>query len=329
MRTTIRVPLLGAGFLLVAITCLATPATASDPDYKGWFTALDLAGTRPADLDQHFANRITGTTPATTVERLVIDNSTPVTWRADFGYGFGKGLGNLLVSYWSFDEDDSQREDPGTGYLYPTVFGSAAQGNIGALNVPLDASARVKARTYDLDYVRPMLYGDKLTLRWLAGLRYATYEENRDVEAIGSTVTYFQSKHIESHGTGIRFGLTAHFIFSGHFALDGGMTFSSLRSSAEAEALQIRDTFLDTLETRDDSVKGQMLDVGLRVVWSYAKLDYYVGYSSSTWDGLVADPLAGANGASSGPASTPADRTRDSISFDSVHAGIVWRFGKN
>ena len=314
----------GAAFLVAAALAAASPAFAFDPDYKGWFAALDLASTQPAGLDQHFANQVTGTFPSTNVERIVIDNDAAATWMTRFGYGFGRGYGDLRFSYWTFDHDDTRNIEGGT--LYATLIAPVTQGPVSASAAR--GTSTVKARTYDIDYLRPIMYGDKVTVSWLAGLRYATFQEDTRYEAIGTYYPGDQVKHIESRGTGIRFGMKAHFIFSSHFALEGDATFSSLRGRLDADGSQTQDfgggPIVDSVEASESATQGQMLDLEVRTIWSYGALDYYLGYGTSSWDGLVADPLRGT--ATGSGSSSPGDRTRDSISFDGLHVGVIWRF---
>src|SRR5205809_596971 len=108
-----------AGLAALVMLASASQARAADEDVKGWFVALDFAMTQPNSLDQHFANQITS---ATDFNRLVIDNDADFTWRASAGYGFGKGMGSLQVSYWTFDNEDRQ-QGTSSGTLYPTIFG--------------------------------------------------------------------------------------------------------------------------------------------------------------------------------------------------------------
>ena len=66
-----------------------------------------------------------------------------------------------------------------------------------------------------------------------------------------------------------------------------------------------------------DSVRGEIRDFHLRAVWTFARSDFYIGYSSSVWSDLVRDPV--------GTSFRGAER--DDISFDSLNAGVRFRFG--
>jgi hypothetical protein len=315
----------GACLVTLAAIALATPARAADPDYKGWFAAFDAASTQPNSLDQHYANEVDGVNSIT--KRLVIDNDKHLSWKASVGYGFGAGLGSLKVSYWTFDHDQEQTQTS-TGYVYPTIFGYGYTGGaiLGlAFPATIKTTSDVKAKTIDVDYVRPLVAGDALTINWLAGLRHATYEETLGFEGDVAAATYLQEKHLDSKGTGVRFGITSSFGFGKHFALQGSMAVSFLQSKTDADASQNNNGPTDRATAHNNNVRGEIRDYDVRAVWTYHHLDYYVGYGGSTWDGLVSDPLPSDIGSFSTPATT---RTRDSIAFNSIHGGVVWRFGK-
>src|SRR5262245_50026217 len=213
----------GLVFALVVIAAVAasSPARAAGADDKGWFVFLDLANTQPNSLDQHFADHTDfSTTPAST-ERLTIDNDADLTFKIGGGYGFGNGNGSLRVSYWSFDNDDEQSGSP-LGGLYPTIFGYGYNGGgmylyNSTTGVAYTATSSVKASTIDVDYLREVVGGDKASLHWLAGLRVANYEEDQDFEGHDGLSDYFQDKHIESDGFGLRVGAAAEFKFTEHF----------------------------------------------------------------------------------------------------------------
>src|SRR5260221_7282845 len=115
-----RIPIAVLG-IFVMLT-FAAPARAADGNYKGWFVALDLAMTQPNSLDQAFATTIDTTATPVMDRRLVMSNDSDLTYQASVGYGFGKDLGHLRVSYWSFDNEDKENRST-TSALYPALFG--------------------------------------------------------------------------------------------------------------------------------------------------------------------------------------------------------------
>src|SRR2546428_4864682 len=209
-----------AGVAALISMAFATPALAADEEYRGWFAALDFASTQPESLDQHFANHVDKAATPINDERLVIDNKTGNTYRAAVGYGFGKGLGSLRVSYWTFDHDDKMT---GTvaGYLSPTLFGFGYNYVYlyNAAGVDFTATSKVKAHAADLDYVRTLVTGEKSSLSWLAGLRGASYEEDQGFEGLDGIHDYAQAKHLKSNGVGPRVGAIPNFGFTKHFSL--------------------------------------------------------------------------------------------------------------
>jgi len=314
---------------ILAMLAIATPASAAGKDFKGWFVALDLATTQPNSLDQHFANHFDFTVP--TQERLVLDNDSDFTYRASIGYSWGSSLGSLKVSYWSFDNDDEMTDTLTGGGVYPTIFGYGYYGGMYVYNpagVDFTATGKVQASSIDLDYVRPIATGEKATLSWLAGLRVASYEEDQTFTGFDGVGTYYQAKHFESDGMGLRVGAAAEFGFTNHFSLVSSAVFSFLQADTEGISAQLfPGGATESNQATDDNLRGEMRDFDVKAVWSYGPIDYWLGYSMSSWDGLVADPVPALGGGFLGIGSADA-RSRDDISFNSLHAGIKWRFGK-
>ena len=333
-----RIRLAGAVFSILVVLAVSAPnVAAADKDFKGWFAALDLALTQPNSLDQHFADFTNGQDPsATRTDRLMMDNGSDGTFRASVGYGFGLGFGSLQASYWSFDNEDSESGSR-TGVMFPMISGYVYNYGMFIQNPTFSAGSRVQATTADLDYVRPMDAGEQFTIKWLAGLRVATYEEDQSFSAVSGTTTYNyrQGKHIESDAVGLRVGASAVFDFTRHFSVEGGMAFSFLQGSNKGRAFQ---TFVDQppgsfcsvppcsefFEAKNDNLRGEIRDFDLKAVWTVGDLDYYIGYTASFWDGLVRDPVPVTGAFVSTGTEGP---TRDGISFNSLHGGIVWRFG--
>jgi hypothetical protein len=317
---------------VVALAAIATPAVAADKDYTGWFAVLDLATTQPNSLDQHFANSLDEAGTPYIKRRLTIDNGSDMTYRVGVGYGFGKGLGSLQVSYWSFDNDDSETGSFNGG-LYPTLFGYGYNGgsmylyNLGG--VSFKATSKTKASTTDLDYIRPIVSGDKVSLHWLAGLRVASYEEDVAFEGHDGYSDYFQAKHLKSDAWGMRVGAGALFSFTDHFGIKSSMVFSFLQADTKGDSSQtfsIGATPDDVARADDNNIRGEIRDFDVKAVWSYGHLDYFVGYSMSNWGGMVTDSVP-ANDAYFATNGGAAARGRNDISFNSLHAGIKWRFG--
>jgi len=311
----------------------AAPAAAAGKDYQGFFGVLDAALTQPNSLDQHFADSLVFTGSGADYTRHVLDNDDDSTFRIQVGYSFGKGLGSIRASYWSFENDDSQvMSIPGA--VYPTIFGSsyytAPGGYYGgsyylynpAGVVSVIATSKVKASTLDLDYIGPMVGGNKVSVNWLAGLRVATYEEDQAFDGDDGSYYIVQGKHFESDAAGIRVGAKAAFELSRHFRLEGEVGLSLLQADTKGDSFQLlsRTGLLDTNHGEDENTRGEIRDLDVRGVWDAGPFDFYVGYAASTWEGLVTDPVPG----SAGFLSTSG---RDSISFNSIHGGVIWRFG--
>lgn len=318
-----------AAFVVLAS---GSPALAAGTDYQGWFIALDAAMTQPTGLDQSAANLVNSVTFATT--RQVIDNDAAFTWAVKAGYSWGE-LGGLEVSYWSFDNDETADYVDNVNYVYPTVFGYgnfAGSYGLGyafpsppAFPVTYTTSSGVKANVIDFDYFRAMDVGERFTVKWLAGLRTASFEEDLGFDGSDSYGDYYiETKHLESSAFGIKVGAVLSFGFTDRFALQGKMAFSFLQGDTESQRTINASGFTDQVTTDADNIRGEIRDYDLRGVWMWENLDIYLGYGGQTWDGLVSDPLGSGSCCS---ASTFQTSTRDSIGFNSLHAGVVFRFG--
>ena len=322
----------------LAMVAAAAPARAAgDEDYKGWFLTLDAALTQPNSLDQHYANWINWPGSDFTYydrsERLVMDNDADLSGTIKFGYGFGNGNGALQVSFWGFDNEDTV-EDSLPGGVYPSLFGYGYYGGMYLYNsggVLFKARAKTQATTFDVDYLRSYAVGKKTTVTWLAGLRSATFEQTQEFEGVEDTYygyIYNQQKHFESDAIGLRLGAAVRFGFTEHFSLAGSTAFSFLQADTEGDSSQYSE-YYDQYETNhgeDDNIRGEIRDFDLKAVWSYGMMDYFVGYSVSNWDGLVVDPVP-ANEGSYYALGSQASRGRNSIGFNSLHAGVTFKFG--
>jgi len=329
-------PMVIAVVAVLGALAFGAPALAADPDYKGWYGNLDLALTQPDSLDQHFANHVQFPgNGAVSNERMVIDNDDSLTFRFEAGYSWGR-KGSLQISYWQFDNDDSQ-SDTLNGGVYPSLFGYGVYGGqyiYNATGVDFEATSSEKATTWDVDYIRPMSAGEKLTIKWLAGLRVASYEEDQTFEGSDGIYTYTQDKHFDSDAVGLRVGATMVFDFTKSFGVEAGAAFSFLQGDLSGTSHQscpagsncdgagVRSH--EENEASDGNVRGDIQDYHVRAVWNHGPIDWYVGYGMSAWGGLVADPVPAIISPAVG--ATPS-RGRDNIAFSGWQAGVRYRFG--
>ena len=340
---------------LVALIAAWVPATAAGPDedYEGWFVALDAANTQPTGLDQRYANIVDQTSG---FQRTgLLSNDKDFTWSVKAGYSWGK-LGALSVSYWSFDHGDTIERTDANDAVYPNVFGgypfnySTFYGYGGGLfpganPVTYKVRSQVKASTLDLDYTRPIVSGERTTLNWIAGLRSATWEETVDFSGSGTDYTavdvpytIMQERHNKADAFGIKMGADVKFGFTEHFGIEALYAFSFLQGSNDATSTQttigvdpvtpLTTTAFDQSRSKDDHLRGEIRDYDLRAVWSLPRLEVYVGYGGQTWDGLVSDPTGSQAVCCNAGSAQPAHASRNSVAFNSAHAGVVFRFGR-
>jgi hypothetical protein len=325
------------GWALAALLALAAPTGASaaaNDELKGWMLALEVALTQPSGLEQEYA--VLSTIPPSPVagSRLLLDNDADLTYRISGGYNFGLDMGSLEVSYWTFDNDDKE-SGAQSGYVIPALFGygfySFQAAYLGGATTR--ATSSVKASTLDVDYSRALDVGERFTFRWLAGLRTASFEEDRSLDVDGATAGYDyavrQTRHFDSDAFGVKVGGRGSFGFTEHFGMEGGLAVSLLQADSKGNSFQsITElsgpvTSSERNRGEDDSALGKIIDVDLRGTWTSGALSVYIGYSASSWEGFVQDP---------NPPRSPvfpiiAGRSRDSVSFNSLNAGIIFRFG--
>jgi len=307
---------------LAAAVMLAAPSQARADDYKGWFVWLDLASTQANSLDQHYAN--TANLATGEEQLLTLENDPDFTWKLGGGYSWGK-MGMLKVSYWSFDNEDKE-SGSATGALIPTVFGYGAIYTYQYLYSPtFEATGKVQASTFDIDYARPFSTGEKMTISWMAGLRVANYEETQTFTGTDAYYTYNQDKHFENKGWGPRIGVNVDWGFTKTFSLGGSAAWSFMQVKTDGEASQSCPacTYSESLSVDSDSVRGLIMDFDLRAIWSFNKFGVWVGYEMSDWGGISTNPFPASN-SFVGPMGVP---ERDDISFNSWHTGVKWKFG--
>jgi major outer membrane protein len=306
--------------LAVAVTLAAGNQARAD-DYKGWFVWLDLADTQPNSLDQHYANTVDFGTGQEQV--LTLENDPDFTWKLGAGYSWGK-MGMLKVSYWTFDNED---KESGTvsGYMVPTVFGYGAIYYYQTLyNPTFEATGKVQATTFDIDYARPFPAGEKMTISWMAGLRVANYEETQKFTGTDATYTYTQQKHFENKGWGPRVGVNVDWGFTKRFSLGGTAAFSFMQVKTDGDASQSEPgVYSESLSVNSDNERGLIMDFDLRAIWTWDKFGVWVGYEMSDWGGIATNPFPPSN-SFVGPMGVPG---RDDVSFNSWHTGVKWKFG--
>jgi hypothetical protein len=330
----------------LALWAPAGHAEAAGDDVKGWYFAVDAALTQPSGLDQDYALQVDLFSSPVRSRIHRIDNDDDATFRGTVGYNFGLGLGSLQVAWWGFENNDAGSMS-GYGAVVPTLFGysyinayysSYYPGFLSGGLYPVTAASesKVEATLIDLDYIRPMDAGESFTVRWLAGLRVASFEEE---QTFAGTDTFYSlitsSKRIEADGFGIKAGATAVYDFTPNFSVEGGVAASLLQAKTKAEAdvfqtdltgLFFPTTIGETIRDEDDFVRGHILDLDLRAVWSAGPIDVYAGYTVSSWEGIVRDPLPPRSSGFPFPSGLPSGAdSRDGISFNSVQVGIRWR----
>jgi len=322
LRASRLVPVALAVALLVATSTPATAAPAKKP-YQGWFGAIDFALTQPESLDQHYADVTKASGPAWHSKRLVMDNDSDFTFRANAGYSWGR-MGSLEVSYWGFDNTDTAGGSL-SGTVYPSIF-TYYGGSQYLIDPRFNAESTTKASTWDINYIRPMSAGERVTVKWLAGLRTASYEEDLSFSGSDALYSYRQARHQKSDAMGLRVGATVVFGFTDMFSMEADLAVSFMQADTKGDGFitDYTGATFQRVEANDDNIRGEIRDYGLKAVWDLGPADLFIGYEASNWDGLVTDPLTSQIGFSFAGA---ARRGRNSVGFNSLHGGVRWRFG--
>ena len=310
--------------LLLALIAACAVSSVSAAADQGWFAQLDMALAQPG-LEQEYALQVDSSISPVRSTRHVLDGDTDFTFRFGFGYGFGPERGDLRVTYWSFTGDDGADRSM-NGFVDPLVFGEGYYGPYYDLydagGVKSETSTEITATTVDLDYARAVTQGRRFRLSWIAGLRFAGYEESREFEGDDTLIEIRQEKVLNSDAYGVRAGAEAEYAFGRTFTLTGKLTLSLLQSKTTADAGQeIFDSAGGTLLVSEtstidtDSRHGTILDMGMSGVWRLGQADVVLGLELAQWSGLVEDPI-------------PAEEagSRDSISFTSVYFGVRYWF---
>ncbi|HEU5179662.1 MAG TPA: Lpg1974 family pore-forming outer membrane protein [Candidatus Polarisedimenticolia bacterium] len=316
-------------WLCLSLFFLFTGASHAE-DARGWLLALDLALAQPTGVDQPLA-----LVSAPRSERISLEHDADLAWGAGLGYAFGPNHGRIQVSYWTFENDDAENFTQ-TGTVYPQLFGYGYYGSFylcnqssggcdSTLPVSFAGTFNIKASTWDLDYADTLEITEHFGLKWLAGLRTASYEQEQSFEGFDGYYTYLQDKSLDVDAIGIRVGAAGDFHLSQHFSLRAGMAYSSLIGTSEGKASQ-RIVELGLSESRsgkDDNFSGSILDLELRGVWSAGPVDISLGLTNSQWNGFPRDQVPAVGFQGVGESSVD-----DSLSFSSFEVGLLWRFGR-
>ncbi len=334
-RKTLSTRVLRHAWLGLALLLLFSPAPQAAEEPRGFLLALDAALTQPSGLDRPLATVINGSIFPPQSERIALEHDADVTWGAGIGYDFGREYGRVQVSYWTFENDDSESFTR-TGLVSPALFGYGYYGYMLLCNqsfgscdptlpVRFAGTSDIKASTWDLDYADALHISEHFDLRWLAGLRTASFEEGQSFQGTDELYTYVQEKSLDVDAIGIRVGAGADFRLTPHFSLRAGLAYSSLIGSSEGKASQnfVELGLSESRTGKDDQFSGSILDLELRGVWSAGPVDISLGLTSSQWNGFSRDPVPATGFLGVGESST-----NDSFSFASFEVGLLWRFGR-
>jgi hypothetical protein len=230
--------------------------------------------------------------------------------RLGLGYQFPGG-NTLLFSFWGFDTDQSAAA---TGsFEFP----------IGPTNgFGFDVKTEVEAGTAEASWIVPHELSDEFGMEWSLGLRYAGYEETTG--GVYSTIdgTLDVAKSIESDMIGARGAARAIYrrgSLSGSASL--GLSFLSGEIKV-SESLTPQPAGTSPLKLTDDSRSGSILELDVRGTWHHAneRLSVWIGWEQQDWDDIAADLARNL------PGNEVVARSRDSVTFSWLKAGVSYRF---
>ena len=106
----------------------------------------------------------------------------------------------------------------------------------------------------DLDFTRATPMSSTFTLKWLAGLRAARYEETQSFLGNDGSLDYLQDKTFKTDGAGLRVGVAGVFGLTKHFGLEGSMAMSFLQARTEGLSTATFPTgSIQTISGKDDA----------------------------------------------------------------------------
>jgi hypothetical protein len=231
--------------------------------------------------------------------------------RLGLGYRFAAG-NTLLFTFWGFDTDQSAAA---TGsFEFPIGPTSGAS---------FDVKTEVEAGTAEASWIVPHEVTDEFGMEWSLGLRYASYEETTGGVYDGTVDGPLDvAKSIESDMIGARAAARAIYrrgSLSGSASV--GLSFLSGEIKV-SESLAPQPAGTVPLELRDDSRSGTILELDVRGTWHHAneRLSVWLGWEQQDWDDIAADLARNL------PGNEVIARSRDSVTFSWMKAGVSYRF---
>ncbi|MDH3628532.1 MAG: Lpg1974 family pore-forming outer membrane protein [Acidobacteriota bacterium] len=250
---------------------------------------------------------------------------------AAFGYRFDNGS-RIEASVWGY-ETDTGATGLGSGgdMLHFTIAPPATSGGtpISSGNPGFYAvNTQIEGTLADLTWAKGNEVGERLTMEWSLGLRYANFEESYlGVYGDTSASNLFDvGKTMQGEGVGVRAGVGGRYDLTGSVAVTGSLGVSFLDGEITANSATAPRGQAGVLGAAavafDDSRSGEIRDFDVNLVWSTlgSQLELSLGWEQSRWDGLTADLLRNPTGLST------TLRERDSVTFSGYKFGVFFRF---
>lgn len=247
----------------------------------------------------------------------------------EFGFEFSPRIaigwnteanGTVELAFWMYDADadDSVNFGANDGWAsLETPWYSEFDGNADTAS----AEAEVKANVIDVTWSNGFHKADNWGIEFLAGLRYASLDNNLDVTYTRTTDIQTEELESEATGYGIRTGLrAAASFFNGHLNLSLAAGISLLKASVDSSFVE---TDVDganvqyDIDNSQDSV-ATILEARLLAdipIWN--GIAGRVGYEFQQWNGMAGFPTA--NDGHGGASNHQEDRA---ITFDGFILGL-------
>ena len=268
---------------------------------SGENTGVPFGTVHSVDLDESFAPRI--------------------------GFGMKTGGGWLSLSWSQWDDDATaivNAADPNV--VWDTLY--HADDAWDDYEGSASAMRGIDASTIDLAFSRQVFSSDKVSGRWMFGLRQASLDHMMNVEYNDLTNLHLVDLTSEASGFGLVGGVSGSYTINKKWFATGGFQYSFLSGDVKARTVMtdtdIAGTFLDNdadVTTQEDRTFS-MFGASTSLVWHPGNSMYFwVGYELTQWNDVV-DTLLFPDDVSEG--FIQADTTN--VNFDGFTIGAAFTF---
>jgi len=330
IRRTLRYgALAGLALLLGALPAQAqkyrygkySSSSSAQEQFKGFFIYLEGIGVNPRNTDIVLANVQSGGV----LIPVIPSWDDELAGRLGLGYQWANGNrieGRFMGASFSTETFNDGSQGALAYAIGPPVPGVGDVGSPGALSIQTE----INTTTADILFGHIHQVGERFTLDWTAGLRYAFYEETSNgVYAQLGGSNYDADKSNEGEMIGVRLGLRGEYRFASKFSIAGTLAFSFLDGELTGTSMLTpvgSTTPASFAGLTDDSRSGSISEVELLFNYYLAQdaIRIYAGWTQSIWSDIATDLVRNF------PDQTVPLRDRYDVTFSGYLIGIYARF---